>query len=100
MPAPETMDGVYYDANLKRIYTTGGRWYGTPNASPGRIYVYQQKGPDHYDMISKINTRPGSGTSLLIPQFNRFYVASQAIGGQEAAIRYSSWCHENSSYRL
>jgi hypothetical protein len=86
LPAPETMDGVYYDANLKRIYMTGGRWYGTPEASEGWLYVYQQKDPDHYDLISKIKTRPGSGTSLLVPQFNRFYVASQAIGEQEAAI--------------
>jgi len=86
LPAPETMDGVYYDANLKRVYMTGGRWYGTPDASPGRVYVYQQKDPDHYAVISKIKTRPGSGTSLLVPQFNSFYVASQAIGDQDAAI--------------
>jgi len=86
LPGPETMDGVYYDANLKRIYMTGGRWYGTPDASPGWVYVYQQKDPDHYDVISKIKTRPGSGTSLLVPQFNRFYVASQAIGNEEAVI--------------
>jgi hypothetical protein len=86
LPAPETMDGVHYDANLKRIYMTGGRWYGTPGASPGLLYVYQQKDPDHYDLISKIETRPGSGTSLLVPQFNRLYVASQAIDEQEAAI--------------
>jgi hypothetical protein len=86
LPAPETMDGVYYDANLKRVYMTGGRWYGRPETSPGWIYVYQQKDPDHYDVISKIKTRPGSGTSLLVPQFNSLYVASQAIGDQEAAI--------------
>ena len=86
LPAPETMDGVHYDASLKRIYMTGGRWYGTPEASPGWIYVYQQKDPDHYDEISKIRTRPGSGTSLLVSQFNRLYVASQAAGEQEAAI--------------
>lgn len=86
LPGPETMDGVYYDANLKRVYMTGGRWYGTPDASPGWVYVYQQKDPDHYDLISKIKTRPGSGTSLLVPQLNRFYVASQAIGDQKAAI--------------
>jgi len=86
LPAPETMDGVYYDANLKRVYMTGGRWYGTPEASPGWIYVYQQKDPDRYDVISKTKTRPGSGTSLLVPEFNSFYVASQAIGDQEAAI--------------
>ena len=86
LPGPETMDGVHYDANLKRVYMTGGRWYGTPEASAGWVYVYQQKDPDHYDLISKIKTRPGSGTSVLVPQFNRLYVASQAIGDQEAAI--------------
>jgi hypothetical protein len=86
LPGPETMDGVYYDANLKRVYMTGGRWYGTPEASSGWLYVYQQNDPDHYDVISKIKTRPGSGTSLFVPQLNRFYVASQAVGNQEAAI--------------
>ena len=86
LPGPETMDGVHYDASLKRIYMTGGRWYGTPEASSGWVYVYQQKDPDHYDLLSKIKTRPGSGTSLLVPQLNRLYVASQAIGEQEAAI--------------
>jgi hypothetical protein len=86
LPAPETMDGVHYDTKLQRIYMTGGRWYGTPEASPGWIYVYQQKDPDHYDVISKIKTRPGSGTSLWVPQLNAFYVASQAIGDQKPAV--------------
>jgi hypothetical protein len=86
LPAPETMDGVYYDAYLKRIYVTGGRWYGTPGASPGWVYVYEQKDPDHYETISKVKTRPGSGTSLFAPQLNRFYVASQAIDCQRAVI--------------
>lgn len=86
LPGPETMDGVYYDANLKRIYMTGGRRYGTPEASAGWVYVYKQKDLDHYELISKIKTRPGSGTSLFVPQSNRFYVASQALGDQKAAI--------------
>ena len=86
LPGPETMDGVSYDANLKRIYVSGGRWYGTPEASPGWLYVYQQQDADHYRLISKIKTRPGSGTSLFVPKLNRLYVASQAIGDQEAAI--------------
>jgi DNA-binding beta-propeller fold protein YncE len=86
LQGPETMDGVYYDAHFKRIYMTGGRWYGSPEASSGWIYVYQQKDADHYELISRIKTRPGSGTSLFVPQLNRFYVASQAIGAQEAAI--------------
>jgi hypothetical protein len=65
---------------------TRGRWYGTPDASPGWIYVYEQKDPDHYEVVSKIKTKPGSGTSLFVPQFDRLYVASQAIGDQGAAI--------------
>jgi hypothetical protein len=86
LAGPETMDGVYYDAELRRIYMSGGRWYGTPEASPGWVYVYQQQDPDHYELVSKILTRPGSGTSLFVPGLNRLYVASQAIGTQEAAI--------------
>jgi hypothetical protein len=89
LPAPETMDGVYYDANLRRVYMSGGRWYGTPEASAGWVYVYQQSNPadpDHYGVISKIETRPGSGTSLFVPKLNRLFVASQAIGDQAAAI--------------
>ena len=86
LPGPETMDGVYYDADLKRIYMSGGRWYGTPDASPGWVYVYQQKDADHYQLVSKVKTKPGSGTSLFVPQLKRLYVASQAIGDQEASI--------------
>jgi hypothetical protein len=86
LAGPERMDGVYYDATLRRIYVTGGRWYGTPDVSAGWIVVYQQKDSDHYDTISKIKTRPGSGTALFVPQLNRLYVASQAIGDQDAAI--------------
>jgi hypothetical protein len=86
LPGPKTMDGVYYDSDLKRVYVSGGRWYGTPEASPGWVYVYQQKNADHYELISKIKTRPGSGTSLFVPKLNRLFVASQAIGNQEAAI--------------
>jgi hypothetical protein len=86
LPGPETMDGVHYDGEFKRIYVSGGRWYGTPEASPGWVYVYQQHDADHYELASKIKTRPGSGTSLFVPTLKRLYVASQAIGDQEGAI--------------
>jgi hypothetical protein len=86
LPGPDTMDGVYYDLELKRIYVSGGRWYGSPEASPGWVYVYQQQDADRYQLISKVKTRPGSGTSLFVPKLNRLYVASQAIGEQEAAV--------------
>jgi hypothetical protein len=86
LPGPAAMDGVHYDSRLKRVYVTGGRWYGTPEPSSGSIYVYQQSDADHYQLPSKINTRPGSGTSLFVADLNRLYVASQAIEDQEAAI--------------
>jgi hypothetical protein len=86
LPGPETMDGVYYDADRRRIYMSGGRWYGTPEASPGWVYVYQQKDTDHYDLVSRLRTRPGSGTSLFVPQLKRLYVASQEIEDQQASI--------------
>ena len=86
LPGPETMDGVHYDADLKRVYVSGGRWYGTPEASPGWVYVYQQHDADHYELLSKIKTRPGSGTSLFVPKLKRLYVASQAVADQDAAI--------------
>jgi hypothetical protein len=84
--APEAMDGVQYDDKLNRVYVSGGRWYGSPEASPGWVYVYEQNNADHYALISRIKTRPGSGTSLFVPEFGRLYVASQAIGVQTASI--------------
>jgi hypothetical protein len=86
LPAPEAMDGVQYDDKLRRVYVSGGRWYGTPQASRGWVYVYQQNDPDHYTVVSKVTTRPGSGTSLFVSQSGRLYVASQAIGQQAASI--------------
>jgi hypothetical protein len=86
LPGPGTMDGVHYDAQLRRVYVSGGRWYGTPEASEGWVYVYQQNDADHYVLRSKVKTRPGSGTSLFVPATHRLYVASQAVGDQAAAI--------------
>jgi hypothetical protein len=86
LPGPEAMDGVYYDAKLQRVYVSGGRWYGTPQPSEGWVYVYRQQNANEYTLTSKFRTRPGSGTSLFVPEFNRLYIASQAIGDQQAAI--------------
>jgi hypothetical protein len=55
------------------------------------LYSISARQPDveqnqNYDVISKIKIRPGSGTSLFVPQLDRFYVAAQALGDQKAAI--------------
>jgi hypothetical protein len=81
LPTPENMDGVYFDAERKRVYVSGGR-----DLPVGFVYVYQQKDADHYEIIGKIPTRGGAGTSFWSPELNRYYVAAPANGQQEAAI--------------
>jgi hypothetical protein len=81
LPTAESMDGVYFDAVLKRVYVSGGR-----DLSVGSVYVYQQKDADHYKIIGKIPTRAGAGTSFWSPQLNRYYVAAAASEQEPAAL--------------
>jgi DNA-binding beta-propeller fold protein YncE len=81
LPTVDGMDGVYFDGVHKRIYVSGGR-----DMSAGAIYVYQQKSADEYEMIGKVATRGGAGTSFWSPDLNRYYVAAPANGKENAAI--------------
>ncbi len=75
------IDDLWYDARNHRIYASGGR--GT---DVGFVYVYQQKGPDRYELVSKIPTAASAGTSLWVPEWNRLYVAAPASDKEDAAI--------------
>ena len=81
VPTPDGMDGVYFDALRKRVYVSGGR-----DLAVGFVYVYQQRDADHYDIIGKMPTRGGAGTSFWSPELNRYYVAAPANDKDEAAI--------------
>jgi hypothetical protein len=81
LPTPEGMDGVYFDSGRKRVYVSGGR-----DLSVGFAYVYQQKDADHYEIIGKIPTRGGAGTSFWSPELDRYYVAAPTNDQQEAVI--------------
>jgi hypothetical protein len=81
LPTVEGMDGVYFNAAQKRIYVSGGR-----DNDVGYVFIYQQKDADHYDLIGKIPTRAGAGTSFWSPELNRYYVAAPAHANEEAAI--------------
>jgi hypothetical protein len=81
LPTAEGMDGVYFDARRKRIYVSGGR-----DLPVGFAYVYQQKNADNYDIIAKIPTRAGTGTSFWSPELDRYYVAAPANDKAGAAI--------------
>ena len=62
----EGMDGVYFDASLKRVYVSGGRGFDV-----GSVFVYQQHDADHYTQIGIIPTASGAGTSFWSPELNR-----------------------------
>jgi len=81
LPTAESMDGVYFDAVRKRIYVSGGR-----ENDVGYVFAYQQKDADHYEIIGKIPTKSGAGTSFWSPELNRYYVAAPAHDNDEAAI--------------
>jgi hypothetical protein len=81
LPTVEGMDGVYFDAARKRVYVSGGRGFDV-----GYVFAYQQKDADHYELMAKIPTRPGAGTSFWSPELNRYYVAAPAHDKEEAAI--------------
>jgi DNA-binding beta-propeller fold protein YncE len=75
------IDDLWYDAAHKRIYASGGRGFDV-----GFVYTYQQKDADHYELIGKVPTAPGAGTSFWLPELNRLYVAAPANDKEEAAI--------------
>jgi hypothetical protein len=62
-PAPDGMDGVYFDQLHQRVHVSGGR-----DIPSGFVYIYQQKDADHYESRGKIPTRAGEGTSLWSPE--------------------------------
>ncbi|MGH7740046.1 MAG: YncE family protein [bacterium] len=81
MPIVGGMDGVWFDAKLKRIYISGGR-----AENSGSVEVIQQKDADHYQSIARVPTGPGAGTSLFVPELNRLYVAVPAHDQTNAEV--------------
>jgi DNA-binding beta-propeller fold protein YncE len=75
------IDDLWYDAAHKRVYASGGRGFEV-----GFVYAYQQKDADHYELIGKVPTAPGAGTSFWSPELNRVYVAAPSNDKEEAAI--------------
>jgi len=78
LPSVGLMDDMYFDAHRRRIYVSGGE---------GFVFIYQQLDPDHYKEIAKIQTGATARTSLLVPEFNRYYVAVPAAQNRGAEIQ-------------
>ena len=73
-----TLDGLWFDAATRRIYTTGGE---------GFLDVTQQIDPDHYRQIAHIETGPVARTSIFVPQWKRLFVAVPRNKDRSAELR-------------
>ena len=79
--APERCDQVIWDAANRRIYALGGEGY---------IGVFQQKDPDQYEELARVQSGQGAKTGILVPELKRLYVAvspGEAKAGA-AILRY------------
>src|SRR6516162_10766889 len=81
LPTAAGMDGVYFDPQRKRVYVSGGR-----ELPDGFAFIYQQKDVDHYELLGKIPTHAGAGTSFWSAEPDRYFVAAPASATQDAAI--------------
>ncbi len=70
-------DDIYYDSKNEQVYVTG--W-------GGYMQVISQEDANHYKEVAMMPTAQGGGTSLLVPQSNRLYIAVPDYSGQEAKI--------------
>ncbi len=81
LPCVADVDDVYYDSNRKRVYIPGGQ---------GRIDIFQQKDPDHFELLAKVPTVIGARTAGYAKTgkkgSDRFYLAVPATPGKEAAV--------------
>ena len=71
-------DDIFYDAEAKRIYVSGGE---------GAVSVFEQTDPDDYKLIGKVDTAEGARTSLFVAQSGTLYVAVPHRGNQQAEVR-------------
>jgi hypothetical protein len=77
MPGMAHTDDIFYDAAHKRVYMMGGE---------GAIGIFQQRDPDHYDLIGTAPTVPGASTGFFSPELNQLYVPTTRYAGQPAKV--------------
>ena len=71
-------DDIYYVAETRRIYVSGG---------DGFVYVFEQQNADRYVLLDKIATEKGARTSLYVPEWNQLYVAVPNNSASSAHIK-------------
>jgi DNA-binding beta-propeller fold protein YncE len=71
------LDGLFYDADRKRVYASGGEGY---------VDVQQQVDADHYEPLTRVATGPGARTSLYVPDWKQLFVAVPGTGNGPGQI--------------
>jgi len=71
-------DDLFYDADNKRIYVSGGE---------GRVTVIGQTNPEMYNVAGHVTTAPGARTSFFVRETGTLYVAVPHRGEQKAELR-------------
>lgn len=77
LPCGHMVDDMAYDANTKRIYLTGSDF----------IDVFQQKDPDHYELVGQVPSSFRAKTAILVPQLKRYYLAVPRHDDKSAEVR-------------
>ena len=71
-------DDLFYDSVRSRIYVLNAL---------GSIDVFQQKDPDHYDLIASVPTPPDTKTGLFVPEWGKLFIGVIQQGKENAEIR-------------
>jgi DNA-binding beta-propeller fold protein YncE len=77
LPAVGLVDDAVYDAQHKRIYLAGDQY----------LDVFEQKDPDHYVLLARVPGAFRAKTGILVPEWNRYYLAVPHHEGKEAEVR-------------
>ena len=73
------VDDLAYDRTLRRIYVSGG-------GGNGAVDIVEQRGPDGYNVVASVPTKPGAKTALFVPELHKYYVGVPSRDGQQAEI--------------
>jgi DNA-binding beta-propeller fold protein YncE len=77
LPAVGLVDDAVYDPQHKRVYLAGDQY----------LDVFVQKDADHYALLSRIPGAFRAKTGILVPEWNRYYLAVPHHGDKEAEVR-------------
>lgn len=79
LPVADYVDDLAYDGARHRLYIPGG-------GGNGAVSVVEQRGPDDYQVVATVATKPGAKTAFFLPELHRYYVGVPSKDGQPAEI--------------